>query len=113
MRDRCLVVAAAAMLFASPAAASPKVVASIKPIHALVSAVMAGVGEPALIVAGASSPHLYTLRPSDAEHLAAAEIVFWVGPIFEGFLAKPLGQPVRRQRFATWGASRMPTSPPH
>jgi zinc transport system substrate-binding protein len=72
------------------AAAAPKVVVSIKPIHSLVAAVMAGIGEPALIVAGGSSPHVYTLRPSDARKLEAADIVFWVGPILEGFLAKPI-----------------------
>jgi zinc transport system substrate-binding protein len=80
----------AALIAALPAVASPKVVASIKPIHALVAGVMAGVGEPAVIVAGGASPHLYTLKPSDAERLEHADIVFWVGPIFEGFLAKPL-----------------------
>jgi zinc transport system substrate-binding protein len=80
----------AALLAALPAMAAPKVVASIKPIDALVAGVMAGVGEPALIVAGGASPHLYTLKPSDAERLADADIVFWVGPIFEAFLAKPL-----------------------
>jgi zinc transport system substrate-binding protein len=72
------------------AAAQPKVVVSIKPIHALVAGVMAGVGEPGLIVAGSSSPHVYTLRPSDARKIEAADLVFWIGPILEGFLAKPL-----------------------
>ncbi len=82
---------AAALLLAPPAAAAaPRVVASIKPIHALVAAVMAGVGEPELIVAGGTSPHLYSLRPADAARLAAADLVFWVGPVFEGFLVKPL-----------------------
>jgi zinc transport system substrate-binding protein len=80
----------AVLIAAVPAVAAPKVVASVKPIHALVAGVMAGVGEPALIVAGGTSPHLYTLKPSDAERLAHADVVFWVGPIFEGFLAKPL-----------------------
>lgn len=75
---------------AAPALAAPEVVVSIKPIHALVAGVMEGIGEPGLIVAGASSPHTYTLRPSDARRLAAADLVFWVGPIMEGFLAKPL-----------------------
>ncbi len=77
-------------LAAAPVAAAPKVVASVKPIHSLIAGVMQGVGEPGLIVGGASSPHTYSLRPSDAERLAAAELVFWIGPIFEGFLAKPL-----------------------
>ncbi|HEX6840287.1 MAG TPA: zinc ABC transporter substrate-binding protein [Stellaceae bacterium] len=72
------------------AIAAPDVVVSIKPIHSLVAGVMAGVGEPQLIVAGGSSPHVYSLRPSDARKLEAAQLVFWVGPILEGFLQKPL-----------------------
>lgn len=73
-----------------PAWATPEVVVSIKPLHSLVAGVMAGVGEPRLIVAGASSPHVYTLRPSDARRLEAADLIIWVGPIMEGFLTKPL-----------------------
>lgn len=72
------------------AAASPDVVASIKPIHSLAAAVMEGVGEPALLVRGSASPHGYSLRPSDAKRLEEAEVVFWVGPFLEGFLVRPL-----------------------
>ena len=43
------------------------VVASIKPVHALVGQVMTGVGTPVLLVGGAASPHTYTMKPSDAE----------------------------------------------
>ncbi len=89
-----LALAAAALCalcaFAPPAGAAPKVVASIKPIHSLIAGVMAGVAEPDLIVAGGASPHLYTLKPSDASRLERADIVFWIGPILESFLVKPL-----------------------
>jgi zinc transport system substrate-binding protein len=71
-------------------AAVPKVVASIKPIHSLVAGVMEGVAEPDLIVTGGASPHTYTLKPSDAKRLERADLVFWIGPILDGFLAKPL-----------------------
>jgi zinc transport system substrate-binding protein len=71
-------------------AEAPKVVASIKPIHSLVSSIMAGVGEPTLIVKGAASPHTYTMRPSDAEAISNAAIIFWVGEPLEKFLDKPL-----------------------
>src|SRR5260370_23069709 len=95
LRRRTMIAVAAALLGAavlpSPAAAAaPKVVVSIKPIHSLLAGVMAGIGEPALIVAGGSSPHVYTLRPSDARKLEAADIVFWGRPILQGFLAKPI-----------------------
>ncbi|HEY9057959.1 MAG TPA: zinc ABC transporter substrate-binding protein, partial [Aurantimonas sp.] len=66
------------------------VVASIKPIHSLVAGVMEGVGEPALIVEGAGSPHTYRMKPSEAEALQSADIVFWAGAYLETFLVKPL-----------------------
>ncbi|MDE1995641.1 MAG: zinc ABC transporter substrate-binding protein, partial [Rhizobiaceae bacterium] len=72
------------------AADPPEVVVSIKPIHSLVAAIMQGVGTPDLIVDGASSPHTYALKPSNARSLEAAKVVFWVGPGMEAFLEKPL-----------------------
>ena len=54
----------------SPAAAAePKVVVTIKPLHALVAQVMAGVGVPELLVKGSASPHTYALRPSETRAL--------------------------------------------
>lgn len=71
-------------------AAPPRVVATIMPIHALVSGVMAGVGEPDLLVSGYNSPHNYQMRPSEAQSLSAADIVVRVGPALETFLIQPL-----------------------
>jgi zinc transport system substrate-binding protein len=74
-----------------PAAAdAPAVVVSIKPIHALVAGVMAGVAEPQLLIRGAASPHSYALRPSQGQALARADLVFWMGEGLEQFLVKPL-----------------------
>jgi zinc transport system substrate-binding protein len=78
------------LLAGRPDAARAQVVASIKPVHSLVAAVMAGVGTPELIVRGSASPHTYSLRPSDATRLAAARVIFWIGPAFEAFLVRPL-----------------------
>jgi zinc transport system substrate-binding protein len=90
-RSLALVAALFAVFIAGPATAQvPRVVVSVKPIHSLVAAVMEGVGEPALLVRGAASPHVYALRPSDAKHLAEAQLVIWVGPSLESFLVKPL-----------------------
>jgi zinc transport system substrate-binding protein len=66
------------------------VMASIKPIHSLVAGVMEGVGQPELIVQGSASPHTYSLKPSQAEALQNANLVFWVGHELEAFLEKPL-----------------------
>lgn len=81
-----------ALLFLTPtlASAAPDVVVSIKPIHSLVASIMKGVGEPSLIVEGAASPHTYTLKPSNAQALENADVVFWVGHGLEAFLEKPL-----------------------
>jgi zinc transport system substrate-binding protein len=70
--------------------ADVKVVTSIKPVHSLVASVMQGVGEPSLIVDGAASPHNYALKPSQAQMLEQADVVFWVGHELEAFLEKPL-----------------------
>ncbi|KRB01551.1 zinc transporter [Devosia sp. Root685] len=80
----------ASLLLTGTTMAAPSVVASTKPVHSLVAAVMAGVGEPALIVKGAASPHTYSLRPSDASALESADIVFWTGHGMELFLADAL-----------------------
>lgn len=72
------------------AKAEVKVAASIKPIHSLVAAVMEGVNEPGLIVDGAGSPHNWALKPSQAQMLESANVIFWVGHEMEAFLEKPM-----------------------
>jgi len=79
-----------AALSIPPAMAMDGVVASIKPIHSLVAAVMEGTGNPELVVKGAASPHTYTMRPSEAGMLEDAKVIFWVGEGVETFLEKPL-----------------------
>jgi zinc transport system substrate-binding protein len=74
----------------APAAAAPRVLATIKPIHSLVACVMRGVGTPELLVEGAASEHGYALKPSDARKIAEADVIFWVGPNLETFLTEPL-----------------------
>ncbi len=66
------------------------VVASIKPIHSLVSAVMQGVGEPSLLIEGAGSPHNYSLKPSQANELQKANLIFWIGHDLEAFLQRTI-----------------------
>ncbi len=66
------------------------VVVTIKPVHALAAAVMEGAGTPKLLLQGASSPHSYTLKPSDARSLNNAKIVVRVSENLETFLEKPL-----------------------
>ncbi|MBO6816279.1 MAG: zinc ABC transporter substrate-binding protein [Rhizobiaceae bacterium] len=80
----------ASLMMSGSVLAAPKVVASIQPLHSLVAGVMDGVGTPELIVQEASSPHGFSLKPSQARSLQQSDIVFWVGHGLETFLEKPL-----------------------
>lgn len=78
------------------AAAEPKVVVTLKPVHALVAAVMDGAGAPDLLLDGAASPHTYALKPSDVRRLVEAHVVVRVSPGLEAFLERTLaGLPKR------------------
>lgn len=56
------------------------VVATIRPLHSIVSSVMAGTGQPQLLLNQADSPHHHTLKPSKAKLLQNADLFFWYGP---------------------------------
>lgn len=70
--------------------APPAVVASIKPVHALVWGVVRDIDEPHLLLKGAGSPHSHTMKPTDARKLEEAQIVFWIGEGLETFLERPI-----------------------
>ena len=76
--------------FAAAVAAADRVVATFKPVHSLVSAVMAGVGNPHLIMRGTASPHTYRMRPSDARVIGKARVIFMIGGSVENTLAGPI-----------------------
>lgn len=74
----------------------PRVVVSIKPLHSLLAGLMQGVGEPQLLIDGATVAWEY--RP-DADQLQAvdsADLVIWSGPELEPGLAGPLASPGRQ-----------------
>jgi zinc transport system substrate-binding protein len=77
-----------ALWSAPPAAAEPKVVVTIKPLHALVAQVMAGVGSPVLLVKGLASAHTYALRPSEARALHDADVFVRMSETVEPFTAR-------------------------
>lgn len=73
----------------APAGAEPpKVVVTIKPVHALVAGVMDGVAVPLLLVDGSASPHTFTLKPSAARAIHSADVFFRVSEALEPFTAK-------------------------
>ncbi|HEY8697227.1 MAG TPA: zinc ABC transporter substrate-binding protein [Rhizomicrobium sp.] len=81
-----LLAVAAVTALTSSAAAVPRVLASIKPVHSLAASVMEGVGQPELLIGGAASEHGYSLKPSDARKIAQADVIFWIGPDLETYL---------------------------
>lgn len=76
-------------LAAVPAwAEPPRVLTTIKPLQSLAAGVMAGVAQPHLLLRATASAHNYALRPSDVQALQKADVVLWIGPEYEAFMAK-------------------------
>lgn len=66
---------------------APRVVVSIKPLHALVAGLMAGVAEPVLLVGGEQTPWNLVPDAAQREAIAAADLLIWSGPELEPGLA--------------------------
>ena len=69
---------------------APAVAVDIAPLHSLVSQVMEGAGQPALLIPAEASPHEYNLRPSQARALSDARVVFWIGEELTPWLEKAM-----------------------
>lgn len=87
---RSCILAGVVATAATSAQAVPKVAADILPVQSIVAAVMQGLSKPDVILEPGASPHGYSLRPSDARVLSSADIVVWVGPGLDPWLADPL-----------------------
>ena len=70
--------------------AVPAVTVTVKPLHSLVAAVMAGIGKPDLLISDTTRARDYTPAAGIVQQLAKARIVFWVGAMLERNLARPL-----------------------
>ena len=64
-------------------AAANTVVATIQPLHSLVSGVMGETGKATLLLGGDSSPHDFQLKPSQVKALHQADIIFYIHEAFE------------------------------
>jgi zinc transport system substrate-binding protein len=95
-------VVAALLISASGAAADEiEAVATIKPIHSLLSAVLGDKGKARLLVDGAASPHSFALKPSDAKSLNNAALVVRVGDGLEPFMARVVRSLPKRVKVVT------------
>lgn len=76
------------LLFALPAWAKPLVVTTIRPMTMLVEAIAGDSVEVRQLLPDSEVPHHYSLRISDRALLSEADLLLWVGPELESFLAK-------------------------
>ena len=114
MRHLLALLGVAVVLAIAPARAEgPRIVATIPPLQSL--AAMAAPDEaptPVLLLPPGSSPHNYSLRPSDATALGRADLVAWVGPALESGLERALMQLGRgAEKLAMQEAPGMVTHP--
>ncbi|CAA0104868.1 High-affinity zinc uptake system protein ZnuA [Zhongshania aliphaticivorans] len=68
----------------------PIVLSSIMPLHLIVSDIGGEAISAELLAPATISPHDFQLRPSDAKRVHSADVVLWVGPMLETYLAKLL-----------------------
>lgn len=68
--------------------AQANVVASLKPVGFIAAAIADGVTPVDVLLPDGASEHDYSLRPSDAKRLKNTDLVVWVGPEMEAFMAK-------------------------
>ncbi|TMV82296.1 zinc ABC transporter substrate-binding protein [Thioclava sp. BHET1] len=75
-----LLVAAMICLPLPALAKVPDVVTDFAPIQSLVMQVMGKLGVPHMLMPVGGDPHDFQLRPSQAEALSKADVIFWDGP---------------------------------
>ncbi len=77
------------LIAAAPVSAA-NIVTSIKPLELIVKAVAGDEAKVSTLVPAGSSPHSYTMKPSQRRALEQADVIFWVGPEMETFLNRLL-----------------------
>jgi len=69
--------------------ANAAVVTSLKPVGFIAAAIADGVTDTQVLLPDGASEHDYSLRPGDVKRLQDADLVVWIGPEMEAFMAKP------------------------
>lgn len=72
--------------------AQADVIASVKPLGFIASAIADGVTQTTILLPDGASEHDYALRPSDIKRMQNADLVVWVGPEMEAFMTKPVAR---------------------
>lgn len=90
LQKNTLLFAALSIAFSGAAVqhADAAVVASLKPLGFIASAITDGVTDTQVLLPDGASEHDYSLRPSDVKRLQNADLVVWIGPEMEAFMNK-------------------------
>ncbi|WFQ80694.1 zinc ABC transporter substrate-binding protein ZnuA [Xenorhabdus sp. SF857] len=76
------------------------VVTSIRPLGFIAAAIADGVTNTQVLLPDGASPHDYALRPLDVRKINQADLVVWIGPDMETFLAKPIAKIEQNKQLA-------------
>lgn len=87
---RVLALLGLGLMLAVPVQAKLQVLASIKPLALIAREVAGDQAAVDTLLPITASPHDYPLKMSDHKRLRAADLVLWIGPEMESFLARPL-----------------------
>ncbi|WP_449285130.1 zinc ABC transporter substrate-binding protein [Marinobacter sp. PE14] len=105
---------AGTLLFHSALQAETRIVTSIKPVELIVSAIATEDMQTTSLVPPGSSPHNYTMKPSQRRALENADVIFWVGPDMETFLYRLLlGEEFSSRTVALMDAGHESGEPSH
>ncbi|OOF50613.1 zinc ABC transporter substrate-binding protein [Rodentibacter genomosp. 1] len=88
------------VLLSLPMMANADVLASVKPLGFIASAIANGVIDTQVLVPTGASPHDYSLKLSDIQKVKSADLVLWVGEDIDSFLERPVNQ-IDRQKVIT------------
>jgi len=102
-----LALGAGTLLISGALQAETRIVTSIKPVELIVSAIATEDMQTTSLVPPGSSPHNYTMKPSQRRALENADVIFWVGPDMETFLNRLLaGEEFRSRTVALMDAEQ-------
>lgn len=73
-------------------AKSVTVLSSIEPLRLIATELLGDDAELTSLLNAGASPHQYALKPSEAMAIYSADLVVWVGPGLEGFMAKTIAR---------------------
>jgi zinc transport system substrate-binding protein len=85
-----LALGASILLVSGALHAETRIVTSIKPVELIVRAIATDDMSATSLVPAGSSPHNYSMKPSQRRALESADVIFWVGPEMETFLYRLL-----------------------